>query len=116
MNNNSQSEERRSKWSESLLACACFLVASSAWGASQTYSTNFNGVEKPISEKGAWSNVGQGWTVVAKDNGLAYGTQTGLGDNDDSYARLSGFSPNQVVSAVLRRGTIAADCAPEVEL
>src|ERR1051325_1352733 len=116
MNNNNQRHEQRSRWSESLLACVCFLVASSAWSATQTYSTHFDGVENPISENGAWSHLGQNWTVVAKDNGVAHGTQTGFGDNDDSYARLSGFSSNQVISAVVRRGNIAPGCAPEVEL
>jgi hypothetical protein len=109
-------EVRSMKSTVALLASLMLLAASSAWGATQTYSSNFDGAENPISEGGSWWNAGLDWTAVAKDNGIAHGTLTGTGGYNDSYARLSGFSPDQVVSAVVHRGTIATNCAPEVEL
>ena len=85
--------------------------------ASQTYSTNFDGTENPISEGGAWSHAGLDWTYVQKSGGIAYGTQTGTGGYDDSYARLSGFPPDQTASAVIHLASpIDGSCSHEVEL
>jgi hypothetical protein len=53
------------------------------------YSTSFNGTENPLSEGGVWQNNGLDWTNVQKVSGAAYGTQSGLGGNDDSYAHLA---------------------------
>ena len=69
----------------------------------QTYSTNFDGSENPLSEGGAWKHDGLDWTKVRKVNGVAYGTQSGSGGYDDSYAYLSGFPADQQASAVIRR-------------
>ena len=67
-----------------------------------SYSTDFNGNEKPLSEGGAWSNNGIDWTPVAVANGYAFGTQpSGSPAFDDSISVLSGFPPNQSASAVI---------------
>ena len=65
----------------------------------KTYTTQFDGVEAPLSEGGRWSNHGLDWTDINKEGGLAYGTQNGLEAGArryaDSYAVLSGFPPDQ---------------------
>jgi hypothetical protein len=58
------------------------------------YTTDFIGTENPLSEGGMWTNNGRDWTYVQKDGGLAFGTQSGSQGYDDSYAVLSGFSPD----------------------
>lgn len=58
------------------------------------YTTDFEGKENPLSEGGRWQQNGLYWKKVRKVNGLAYGTQTGSGGFDDSYAYLSGFPPD----------------------
>jgi hypothetical protein len=74
-----------------------------------SYTTTFTGTETPISENGAWQHNGGAWTVVAKANGFAHGTQTGNGNYDDSYAYLSGFPANQSASATIVLNTNATD-------
>jgi hypothetical protein len=69
----------------------------------QVYSTNFDGTENPLSEGGVWSHGGLDWTKVQKVNGVAYGTQTGDGGYDDSYAYLSGFPADQSGSGMIER-------------
>jgi hypothetical protein len=66
-----------------------------------TFSTDFNLTEFPISENSAWNHVGLNWTKVRTANGLAFGSQTGSNGFDDSYAYLSGFSPDQEVTGVV---------------
>jgi len=80
------------------------------------FSTNFDLTESPLSEMGAWKNLGLDWTWVATAGGYAFGTQTGNNGYNDSYAHLSGFPPNQSASAVIHiePGITAAYC--EVEL
>jgi hypothetical protein len=68
---------------------------------SVSYSTDFNLTESPISEAGVWKHFGLDWTLVNTAGGLAYGTQTGNGGYDDSYAYLSGFPANQAASGVI---------------
>ncbi len=83
----------------------------------QGYSTNFDLTENPISEGGAWSHVGLDWTTVQTSGGIAYGTQTGSGGYDDSYATLSGFPSDQSASAVIHLiNNIDTSCSHEVEL
>ncbi len=65
------------------------------------YSTNFDLTEFPISEGGKWFNTGQLWTNVRTANGLAFGTNGARDTNDDSYAYLSGFAPDQQAEAVV---------------
>jgi hypothetical protein len=74
-------------------------------GRGPSYSTNFPLDELPISEGGAWSHVGTSWTFVQTENGYAHGTQTGQGGFDDSYARLSGFPPDQRACAVIHKSS-----------
>lgn len=92
-------------------------------GSPVTYSTNFDTTELPISEGGAWSNVGLDWTNVQTSGGNAYGTQTvgvtrtGANIYNDSYARLSGFPPNQTGTAVVHRASnLNTSCTHEVEV
>jgi hypothetical protein len=66
-----------------------------------SYTTNFPGTENPISEGGVWSNVGQDWTSVRTTPGLAFGTNGAANAYDDSYAHLSGFSPDQTAQATI---------------
>ena len=65
----------------------------------QTYTTNFEGDENPLSENGKWSNNGADWATVRKADGIAFGTQigtkSGIYKYDDSYAHLSGFPADQ---------------------
>jgi hypothetical protein len=70
---------------------------------SKTYTTRFEGTENPLSEGGAWLHAGLDWKPVRKVDGVAYGTQTGSGGYDDSYAHLSGFGPDQSAWGVIRR-------------
>ena len=82
-----------------------------------TYTTSFDLTEAPIAEAGAWSHVGLDWTLVDTANGNAFGTQTGTGGYDDSYAHLAGFPPDQEASGVIHRdATIDTGCTHEVEI
>jgi hypothetical protein len=86
-------------------------------GASKMYSTNFDGTEKPISENGAWVHLGLDWAYVDTGNGLAYGTQTGTGGYNDSYAHLSGFPPDQSGSGVIHKdAALDGSTTHEVEI
>lgn len=81
------------------------------------YTTNFDGTENPLSEGGVWSNSGGDWTYVQKSGGLAYGTQTGTGGYDDSYAVLSGFAPDHSAWGIVQIDpAIDRSCTHEVEI
>jgi hypothetical protein len=82
------------------LSAAIFLQAA---GFSKNYTTHFDGTEDPLSEGGAWSHTGLDWKEVRKVDGVAYGTQTGNGGYDDSYAHISGFKPDQTAWGVIQR-------------
>jgi len=69
--------------------------------AATSYTTDFNLTESPLSEGGVWKHAGLDWTRPASAGGFAYGTQTGTGGYDDSYAYLSGFPPDQSASGVV---------------
>jgi len=74
-------------------------------------------MEDPLSEGGAWHHLGQYWQHAVKSGGIAYGTQTGNGGYDDSYAILSGFPPDQTASGVVHlTSPIDASCSHEVEI
>jgi len=82
-----------------------------------TYTTDFNGNEAVVSEGGAWTHLGVFWTKVATSGGLAYGTQAGNGNFDDSYAYLSGFPPDQMASGVVHLdANITTNTTHEVEI
>ena len=65
------------------------------------YATRFEGRENPLSEGGVWAHRGSHWSRVQKKDGLAYGTQSGFGGYDDSYAYLSGLAPDHQGEAVV---------------
>jgi hypothetical protein len=85
----------------------------------KTYSTNFLGVENPISENGVWTNggtVGLVWQNVEKQNGFAYGSGTSAG-YDDCIAHLSGFPANHFAQATLHvAGNYTPPSSHEIEL
>jgi hypothetical protein len=60
-------------------------------GSSQSYTTNFDATENPISEGGRWVHRDPTLTVVQTTGGVAHGTQTGSDGYDDSNAYLPGF-------------------------
>lgn len=99
-------------------AAFCLLLAAlPAKSATQSFASNFDGAESPISEGGVWSNSGLDWTNVVKNNGIAFGTQSGTNGFDDSYAILSGFSPNQAAAGKIQVSpSIDGHCPHEVEL
>ncbi len=78
-------------------------------GGAVTYSTHFLATENPISEGGHWIHLGAPWSLVATGGGVAYGTQPGDGAYTDSYAHLSGFPPDQSVTATIH---LAAGFSP----
>jgi hypothetical protein len=89
----------------------------------QTYSTDFRSPENPISEGGRWNNgksVGHDWTDVMIINGIACGTQsgsdTGINMYNDSYAILTGFSPDQTAQGIVSIKNPTGLCNQEVEL
>jgi hypothetical protein len=82
----------------------------------RSYTTNFNLVENPISEGGAWLNSGQLWTKVRTANGLAFGTNGPRETYDDSYAYLSGYAPDQQSEAVIYVASNLTGDAHEVEM
>lgn len=73
-----------------------------AGDAGVAYSTHFPLTENPISEGGHWVHLGRPWSVVATGGGVAYGTQPGDGAYTDSYAHLTGFSPDQAATVTIR--------------
>lgn len=89
-------------------------------GFAQTYSTNFEGEENPLSENGKWVNNSLDWCKVRKGGGIAYGTQTGVKTGparfDDSFAHLAGFPPNQEAWGEVRVTKPDPTCNQEVEI
>ena len=66
------------------------------------FTTDFNLTESPISEEGAWQQLGLDWTRVVTANGLAFGTQSGSAGFDDSYAVLTeSFPADQSATAII---------------
>lgn len=90
-------------------------ILSPVSGFAQIFTTSFNGTENPLSEGGVWSHNGLDWNQVRKVNGVAYGTQTGTGGYDDSYAYLSGFPADQSGAGVIQR-TSGSSGIHEVEI
>ena len=100
-----------------VLALAATSIVGIERSGAATYTTSFDGSENPISEGGAWSHLGLDWQKVMKSNGMAFGTQTGNGGYDDSYAVLSGFGPNHSATATLHLNpAIDGSCTHEVEI
>jgi hypothetical protein len=69
----------------------------------QSYTSNFDLTQNPISEGGVWRRASNIWTNVGTANGVAGGTNGAADAYDDSYALLSGFGPNQQAVAVVAR-------------
>jgi hypothetical protein len=100
-----------------------FLFLIPVFADAQTYSTDFKNTENPVSEQGRWRNGkhdGLDWTDVRIIDGMACGTQsgidTGITTYNDSYAILSGFSPDQTAQGIVRIKNQTALCNQEVEL
>lgn len=78
-------------------------------GSSQSYTTDFDGTEDPISEGGRWVHHDATLTVVQTTGGVAYGTQMGgpYAPYDDSNAYLPGFGNDYSIEGTvhLRPGT-----------
>jgi hypothetical protein len=74
------------------------------------FTTEFDGIEYPLSESGRWRNNGGFWTFVRKEGGAAYGSQSGDGGYDDSYAYLviaSAANPNIAPPDITLTATIS---------
>jgi len=86
----------------------------------RVYTTNFSLDENPIAESGNWVNgqvVGLDWQNVRTMTGLAFGTQTGSNNLDDSIALLTGaWQPDQTVEATVYTVNQSASITEEVEL
>ncbi len=89
-------------------------ITEPAWRSK--YTTAFPLTQNPISETGTWrSGIDPNQTAVQTSAGIAFGTQTGSNGFDDSSAFLSGFSPNQKVTAVIHKTGSSPNFA-EVEI
>jgi hypothetical protein len=93
-------------------------IANASAAAGRSYSTNFPGVENPISEGGLWLNGltdGLDWTNVRSFGGFASAFQAH--DFNDSTALLKGtWANNQMATATVFRGALDETHFPEVEL
>jgi Putative Ig domain len=73
--------------------------------ALRTYTTNFPHAEDPVSEGGAWINggtVGLDWNDCRSTAGLAFGTQDGTTNGNDSTCVVGGsWGANQTAQAVV---------------
>jgi hypothetical protein len=88
-----------------------------------TYATSFPLTENPISESGHWTTgrtMGLDWSNVRTAPGLAFGTQNGLVNYNDSVAILNGsWGPTQTASAKVHtknRVASGVTVSEEVEL
>lgn len=103
----------------SLAVVTSFLAAAPPAPAAGTvkYSTQFDLAEAKLSEKGVWQHKGEDWTFVETSAGHAYGTQTGTGAYNDSYAYLSGFPADHAATGVISRlANMQGNCTREVEI
>jgi beta-galactosidase len=92
-------------------------VSVTSGGGGSTYSTSFDIAQSPISESGRWKQDGLDWTRVVTANGYAFGTQSGNGGFDDSYAYLSGdFAANQTATAIIHLEPGISTTYAEVEI
>jgi hypothetical protein len=98
--------------------CALFVCLIMPFsGFSQTFTTNFDADENPISENGRWFHHDATLTVVRTAGGVAFGTQTGNGQYDDSNAYLTGFGNDySIEGTVYLKAGISSSPNREVEL
>ena len=87
------------------------------------WDTSFNFTEAPISQSGAWLHNATPWSLVDTSSsvvagGAAYGTQTGTGQFDDSYAYLAGvWGANQGGQVIVHLdGAISHASTHEIEI
>src|SRR5262245_13285131 len=76
-----------------LLISSAIIVALAAVALAGSYSTSFPLTENPLSESNQWTtglSVGLDWANVRTTPGLAFGTQTGSTNFNDSIAVLKG--------------------------
>jgi hypothetical protein len=93
------------------------LISFAGLGFSQTYTTNFDADENPISEGGKWVHHEADLTVVKTVGGVAFGTMTGNGYYDDSNASLPGFGNDySIEGTVYLKPGVASSPNREVEL
>jgi hypothetical protein len=86
------------------------------FGFAQTYTTNFDLAENPISEGGKWMHKDATLTLVKTTGGIACGTQTGSGGYDDSNAYLTGFGTDYVIEGTIYKKSGLSGPFREVEL
>ena len=100
--------------------CVLAMVLLQGHAEARTYTTNFSLTENPISEGGNWVNgkaVGLDWADVATVRGLAFGTETGRVNYDDSTAVLDGaWGANQTAQATVYSVNQNSSIFEEVEL
>lgn len=105
---------------EEVVALDPIAIAVGAKDPADTYSTTFPLRENPISEGRYWLNGkanGLQWADIKTESGLAFGTQTGAVNFDDSTAVLVGsWGPNQSVQATVHTVNQRTDIFEEVEL
>lgn len=96
------------------------LATAAASSTTWKYSTNFPLTENPISESGNWINgqaAGIDWANVRTTTGLAFGTETGDVNYDDSTALLTGtWGPDQTVQATVHTVNQNDNVWEEVEI
>ncbi len=89
-------------------------------GAHGTYTTNFALTENPVSEGGNWINgraVAFDWANIRTTPGLAFGTESGTVQYNDSTALLGGtWGSNQTVEATVHSINQSDSIFEEVEL
>ena len=90
----------------------------STQGSTRSYTTQFARAENPIAEQGMWINGrAAGPRADAAVPGLAFGTESGNGGDDDSTALLTGtWGPNQMAQATVHTVNQNDNVFEEVEL
>lgn len=86
---------------------------------SQTYNTNFDAGQNPISESGNWINgktVGVDWGNVQSKSGLGLGTNLPNQYGDPTAVLTGTWSDAQQAQAVIHVGTPPVGCCTEIEL
>ncbi len=89
-------------------------------GSGNAYSTSFPLTENPISENSIWTNggsVGQKWSNCQTTSGMAFGTQQGASDYDDSVCVLTGaWGSNQSAQMTIKVNSTSGAQYDEVEI
>jgi hypothetical protein len=86
---------------------------------SQTYTTNFDGTENPISESGSWQSgraVGLDWADIATYSGVAHGTNNTSGYADPTAILTGTWTADQTAEATVYSVNPTNSVYQEVEL